>query len=85
MTKKSIAMANQNSRLPENVPGPYYVTNQCIDCGMCPEIAGAVFRRNANIGYSVVLRQPMNEQEIAQAEEAMTSCPADAIGNDGDA
>ena len=28
-------MADLKSRLPYNVPGPFYVTDQCIDCGLC--------------------------------------------------
>lgn len=76
-------MANPNNRLPENVPGPFYVTDQCIDCGMCPELAPTVFRRHDHKGYSIVHHQPVTDAERQAATEAMQSCPADAIGNDG--
>jgi len=82
-TIKITNMADLNSRLPENVPGVFYVTNQCTDCGMCPELAPTVFKRNDDQGYSVVFHQPESETERQAADEAAASCPTDAIGNDG--
>jgi len=77
-------MADINSRLPENVPGRFYVTSECIDCGMCPELAPTVFKKDDHICYSVVYHQPETESEHQAAEEALQSCPVDAIGNDGE-
>ena len=76
-------MANFNDRVPENVPGPYYNDLTCIDCGLCPEIAPGIFRRQDDQGYSYVHRQPVTPEEIALAEEARESCPTESIGNDG--
>ena len=76
-------MANLKDRLPENAPGPFYVTDQCVDCGMCPELAPTVFRLHHETSYSIVFRQPETEAERQAAHEAMQSCPTDAIGNDG--
>ena len=66
-----------------NVPGPYYNDLSCIDCGMCPEIAPLIFKRQEDAGYSYVYRQPVTPEEIALAEEAKESCPTESIGNDG--
>ena len=82
--KKNI-MADQNERLNENVPGKYYVTSLCIDCDLCRESAPTVFKRNDEIGFSIAFRQPETEAEKIQAEEAMSGCPVEAIGNDGPA
>ena len=75
-------MADRNNKTPENVPGPYYVDNTCIDCDMCRTTAPDFFRRNDEGGYTYVYRQPVTPREIVLAEEAM-SCPTDSIGNDG--
>ncbi len=76
-------MASLESRLPENVPGRFYVGNECIDCDMCRETAPTIYRRNDAIGYSVVYHQPETEAERQLAQEGMEGCPADAIANDG--
>jgi ferredoxin len=76
-------MANKNERLSQNVPGFYYVDATCIDCDMCRGNAPDFFRRDDDIGYSVVYRQPETPEQYALAEEARENCPTDSIGNDG--
>jgi len=76
-------MANINDRLPQNVPGKFYVTSDCIDCDLCRETAPTVFRRDDHLGFSVVFHQPGSEEELQQAQEALDSCPVEAIGKDG--
>lgn len=76
-------MADKNLKNPENVPGKYYVDSTCIDCDLCRNIAPAFFARHDEGGYSYVFKQPETPEEIAQAEEAKTSCPTETIGNDG--
>jgi len=76
-------MANLQDKTPENVPGRYYVDNTCIDCDMCREIAPQIFRRHDDGAYSYVYRQPVTQEEIAVAEEALAHCPTETIGNDG--
>jgi ferredoxin len=76
-------MADKNLKNPENILGNYYVDNTCIDCGLCPDTAPHIFKRFDEGGYSIVHRQPQTSQEIALADEARESCPAESIGNDG--
>jgi ferredoxin len=76
-------MADLHSRLPENVPGAFYITHECIDCDMCRETAPTVFKRNDDIGFSVVFQQPATEADRRQAEEALVGCPVEAIGKNG--
>jgi ferredoxin len=40
-------------------------------------------RSDAN-SYSFVFKQPSTEEEKAACEEALTCCPVEAIGNDGE-
>jgi ferredoxin len=76
-------MANRNEKNQGNAPGPFYVDSSCIDCDLCRESAPATFRRNEDIGFSIVFRQPVTAEEIQQATEAMNGCPTESIGNDG--
>jgi ferredoxin len=76
-------MAEKNDRLAENVPGRYYVDATCIDCDLCRSTAPDSFRRDEDIGMSIVFRQPVTPEERALAEEAKQGCPTDSIGNDG--
>jgi ferredoxin len=66
------------------VPGVYYVDSQCIDCDVCrvtaPGELPAAARKRAT---PFVFRQPESPEENAQCQEAMDSCPVEAIGNDG--
>ncbi|MCO5053772.1 MAG: ferredoxin [Verrucomicrobiae bacterium] len=75
-------MADHTQRLPQNVPGLWYVDSNCIDCDLCRETAPSVFRRDDENGNSYVFHQPETEEEIRQAIEALSGCPVEAIGND---
>ncbi len=76
-------MANVSDKYPENVKGKFYVDSRCIDCDLCREIAPQNFNRNENGGYSTVYKQPTDSKEEELCKEAMSSCPVEAIGNDG--
>ncbi len=76
-------MATFNNRYFENVPGKFYVDDQCIDCDLCRETAPNNFTRNETGGYSFVAKQPVTPAEENQCREAMEGCPVEAIGNDG--
>ena len=76
-------MAEPTNKIPDNVPGPYYVDDTCIDCDQCRSNAPAFFTRQEDGIYSYVYRQPLTPEEIAEAEEALLGCPTDSIGNDG--
>jgi len=70
-------------RLQENAPGAFYVDSSCIDCDLCRGNAPQFFRRNDEIGYSVVYNQPQTPEETRDAQEALEACPTESIGNDG--
>ena len=76
-------MANKNERLPQNIAGPYYVDSTCVDCDMCRGAAPHIFKREDDIGYTVVHHQPATKEEYDFAEEARRGCPTESIGNDG--
>jgi ferredoxin len=76
-------MADVANKYPENVPGKYYVDNQCIDCDLCRETAPDNFKRNDDGGYSFVYKQPVSPEEEARCKEAKEGCPVEAIGDNG--
>jgi len=77
-------MADRMDKVESNVAGKYYVDSNCIDCDVCRETAPENFRANEDEGYSYVFKQPENSEEEAQCQDAMESCPVEAIGDDGD-
>ena len=76
-------MADAANKYPENVPGKYFVDNQCIDCDLCRETAPDNFKRNEDGGYSYVSKQPESPDEEARCKEAKEGCPVGAIGDNG--
>ena len=76
-------MAIPSERLSENVPGPFYVTSECIDCDLCRETAPDNFKRNDDGGYSFLYKQPESPEEDARCKEAKEGCPVEAIGDNG--
>lgn len=75
-------MADPSKRLPENVPGDFYVDSTCIDCDTCRQLAPAVFAEGAE--YAYVHHQPPSEADRRLALQALVSCPTGSIGSEGD-
>ena len=44
-------MANPRKRVPENVPGDFFVDSTCIDCDACRQIAPSVFGEAAETSF----------------------------------
>ncbi len=76
-------MANPKEKREENVSGPYYVDRQCIACDACVMEAPDFFEIDENGSFAWVKKQPNTKEDIENCENAMASCPVDAIGNDG--
>jgi len=76
-------MADIEDKYPDNVPGKYYVDEECIDCDLCRQTAPGNFERNEDEGYSYVYKQPVNADEEELCIEALEGCPVEAIGDDG--
>lgn len=75
-------MANPKKRVPENVPGDFFVDSTCIDCDACRQIAPAVFAEAADTSF--VHTQPVADAERRQALRALLACPTGSIGCLGD-
>ncbi|HXD86759.1 MAG TPA: MBL fold metallo-hydrolase [Urbifossiella sp.] len=75
-------MANPRKRVPENVPGDFFVDSTCIDCDTCRQIAPAVFGEAAESSF--VKKQPESSIDRRRALQAVLACPTGSIGCLGD-
>jgi glyoxylase-like metal-dependent hydrolase (beta-lactamase superfamily II)/ferredoxin len=71
-------MANPTKRVPENVPGAFFVDTTCIDCDTCRQLAPAVFGETGATAY--VHHQPGSVAERREAVLAALACPTGSIG-----
>lgn len=71
-------MANILQRLPENVPGDFYVDASCIDCDTCSQLAPSVFRDHGE--QCSVYHQPETDAETRLALMSLVACPTGSIG-----
>lgn len=72
-------MKHLNHRLPENVAGRFYVSDDCISCGLCGNDQPEVFMAHENAGFHFVHRQPVGDAESAETLRVAQRCPVDAI------
>ena len=71
-------MASPQQRLPENVPGDFFVDSTCIDCDTCSQLAPGIFRDHGD--QCSVHHQPATANETQLAMMALVSCPTGSIG-----
>jgi ferredoxin len=71
-------MANPKKRVPENVPGDFFVDSTCIDCDACRQIAPAIFGKAADTSF--VKAQPATSSDGRQALRSLLACPTGSIG-----
>ena len=71
-------MANPGKRVPENVPGDFFVDSTCINCDACRQIAPVVFGEAAESSF--VKGQPGSSTDRRQALRALLACPTGSIG-----
>jgi len=77
-------MAVKKNRFSQNLPGKFYVDDQCIACDACVVEAPLFFTMNDVKGHAYVKLQPKSADELKVAYEALKCCPVEAIGDDGD-
>lgn len=79
------AMADKNNKVPENVPGPWYVDNDlCTPCRVCLDEAPDLLKWNDDETKVYFFKQPEGAAELAQAEASRDICPQAAIAEDGE-
>src|SRR5689334_10665489 len=71
-------MASLQQRLPENVPGDFFVDSTCIDCDTCSQLAPGIFRDHGD--QCSVHHQPETDVETQLAMMSLVACPTGSIG-----
>src|SRR5258707_15584240 len=77
-------MAEFLERYPLNASGKFYIDAHCVDCGICAEAAPNNICRDDRAGMFFISRQPRSPEEFIACENAVRSCPTEALGDDGD-
>ncbi len=77
-------MSDKTQKTPKNIAGKYYVDSDCIGCGLCQQIAPDFFILDEESNVAYVHKQPNDNPQTSLCEEALESCPVQAIGDDGD-
>ncbi len=77
-------MADKSAKQPENVPGKFYVDENCGGCQVCLSSAPENFAMTDDDDHAYIVKQPENDEEIEACQEAIDSCPDEAIGDDGE-
>ena len=76
-------MADPENKLPENVPGKWYVDDTCTPCHVCLDEAPDLLKYNDDETYVYFFKQPDTPELEETAEAALEICPTGSIGNDG--
>ena len=76
LTRRPNAMADRTDKVPENVPGRFYVDVTCIDCDLCRETAPLNFRRDDAGRHSYVFHQPAIPPRKPPARPLSRSAPS---------
>lgn len=71
-------------RLQNNVPGKYYVTNECDGCGICFAQALQNFMYSNDSTFYFVCQQPADPREEEDIRQATELCPMNCIKDDGE-
>jgi glyoxylase-like metal-dependent hydrolase (beta-lactamase superfamily II)/ferredoxin len=71
-------MADKNKRLASNVGNNFFVDSTCINCDTCRQLAPTTFVEQDDL--SSVYRQPMRQEELHAAYQALVACPVGSIG-----
>ena len=68
---------------PLNARGKYYVTEDCLACENCQDVAPNNFRYGED-GLTYVFKQASTPEEEKQCHQAVLRCPMEAIRDDGE-
>ena len=70
---------SETVKLPENVPGKFYTTEECDGCAYCAAVAPDNFEFNKATNTYFVSKQPVDKEEEELVQDAKEDCPLDAI------
>ena len=71
-------MADPKKRLDTNSQGNFFVDATCINCDTCRQLAPRSFEEVGE--FSAVTTQPVSDDGLHQAYQALLACPVGSIG-----
>lgn len=71
-------MADPKKRLDTNSQGNFFVDATCINCDTCRQLAPRSFEEVGE--FSAVTTQPVSDEGLHQAYQALLACPVGSIG-----
>lgn len=71
-------MADPKKRLDTNSQGNFFVDATCINCDTCRQLAPRSFKEVGE--FSAVTTQPVSDDGLHQAYQALLACPVGSIG-----
>lgn len=69
-------------KLPHNVPGRFYTTEECDGCAYCASVAPENFEFEKGTNTYFVGKQPADKDQEECVQDAKEDCPVDAIHED---
>jgi len=76
-------MPDKTKKTKGNVNGKFYIDETCIGCGLCASIAENNFKMSVDGSFAFVIKQPDNNKESENSNDAKLNCPVNAISDDG--
>jgi glyoxylase-like metal-dependent hydrolase (beta-lactamase superfamily II)/ferredoxin len=73
-------MADPKKRLDTNIAGNFFVDSTCINCDTCRQLARGSFEEVGE--FSAVTAQPVGDERLHQAYQALLACPVGSIGTE---
>lgn len=73
-------MAQENERWEDNVEGTHYIDKSCSMCNLCTEVAQDNIKESPVGDHCIVFKQPENEEETTNMQDAIDQCPCESIG-----
>ena len=61
----------------------FFCDSDCILCSLCSELAPKNFKISGMEDHDICFKQPENQEELEQCNNAMVNCPVSAIGDNG--
>ncbi len=70
---------SETKKLPNNIPGKYFTTEECDGCAYCAAVAPENFEFDKPTNTYFIAKQPEDLEEEESVLEAKEDCPVDAI------
>jgi ferredoxin len=78
--RNSVVMAQIEEKWEDNVEGAFYIDKSCSMCNLCTDVAPDNIKESADGDHCIIFKQPENDDEMTNMQDAVEQCPCEAIG-----